>query len=140
MSPHIATHTMKPSHLIGTLLGMALACGSAHAIDCKQAITTPDINHCAKQEQLAVEARLNAAYQKTLKSLNEPDTEIEKYSEMKQKLIQAQRAWVKFRDLDCDAVYAFHAGGTIRTVMFLGCMQRHAEQRIKALDQTYGPR
>ena len=69
-----------------------------------------------------------------LKSLDKPDEELEKYSEMKKKLIVAQRAWVKFREADCAAVYAKSASGTMRTGLFIGCMQSHAEQRIKTLE------
>lgn len=129
---------MKPSTAHGIFALLLLASGTAHAINCKEAITTPDLNHCAKQAQELVEVKLNKVYQQTLKELSQPDSEQEDYSEMKRKLIGAQRAWVKFRELDCDAVYTFHAGGTIRTVMFIGCMQKHAERRIKDLEDTYG--
>jgi uncharacterized protein YecT (DUF1311 family) len=118
--------------LIALLL---LACSaSAAAINCANAITTLDINECASREQAKVEAKLNKVYQRVLKSLDKPDEELEKYSEMKKKLIVAQRAWVKFREADCDAVYAKSASGTMRTVLFIGCMQSHAEKRIKELE------
>lgn len=133
-----ATQTLKPSLIATGFLCLALASGNAPATDCQQAVTTPELNQCAKIEQQKVEAKLNMVYQQVLRTLNEPDTESDKFSEMKQKLIQAQRAWVKFRELDCDAVYSFHAGGTIRTLMFIDCMQEHATQRIKDLEDTYG--
>lgn len=107
---------------------------TSHALNCKKALTTSDINECARAEQKIVEAKLNKTYQRVLKGLDQPDNETEKYSEMKQKLIEAQSAWGQFRKADCDAVYARYAGGTIRSVMFIGCMLQHAEQRIEALE------
>lgn len=107
---------------------------SALALDCNKAITTPEINQCAKFDQDKVEARLNKVYQRVLKTLDKPDTEIEHYSKMKESLIAAQRSWVKFRQADCDAAFEKSASGTIRTVMYIGCMQARAEQRIKELE------
>lgn len=107
---------------------------SALALDCNKAITTPEINQCAKIEQDKIEAKLNKIYQRVLKTLDKPDTEIEYYSKMKESLIAAQRAWVKFREADCDAVFEKNASGTIRTVMYIECMQARAEQRIKELE------
>jgi uncharacterized protein YecT (DUF1311 family) len=57
----------------------------------------------------------------------------------KKSLIAAQRAWVKFREADCNAVYEQWKTGTIRTVMFIECMQKRAETRIKELEE-YQPR
>ncbi|MGO4476938.1 lysozyme inhibitor LprI family protein [Massilia sp. 2TAF26] len=94
-------------------------------------MSTREINECAAIEQKAVEAKLNQAYQRTLKALDDEGNES---IETKKKLIVAQRAWVKFREADCDAVYQRNAGGTIRTVMYIGCMQTHAKERIKALE------
>lgn len=120
-------------HLL-VLLSFIFCIGTAQALDCSKAITTPDINACASVEQKKVEARLNEVYQRIINGLSQPDTETEKYSEMKNTLISAQRAWVKFREADCNAVFTRNASGTIRTVMFIGCMQAHAERRIKDLE------
>ncbi len=115
---------------------MLLCAGApSYALDCKKAVSTLEINECASIAEQKVEAKLNHVYQRVLKSLDQPDTETELYSEMKKKLINAQRAWVKFREADCDAVFQFHASGTIRTVMHIGCMQTHAERRIQDLEE-----
>jgi uncharacterized protein YecT (DUF1311 family) len=110
------------------------SCGSAFALDCGKAITTPEINECASIDQKKVEAKLNKVYQRVLKSLDVPDAPLESYSEMRKSLMVAQRAWVKFREADCNAVYQKHVSGTIRTVMYIGCMHSHAEKRIRELE------
>ncbi len=109
-------------------------CGSSFALDCTKTITTQDVNECALIDQKKVEAKLNKVYQRVLKSLDKPDVPLEPYSEMRQSLIAAQRAWVKFREADCEAVYQKYVSGTIRTVMYIGCIQSHAEKRIKELE------
>ena len=114
-----------------SLLGMG--CTVALALDCKTARSTPEINECASIEQQKVETKLNETYQRIIRSLDQPDTELEKFSQMKSSLIAAQREWGKFRDADCKAVYTFYQGGTIRGLMFTACMQSHAEDRIKDL-------
>jgi len=83
---------------------LAFCASATAAIDCEKAISTIDINECASIEQKQVEVRLNAVYQRVIKSLEHPDNEVERYSEMKASLIAAQRAWVKFREADCHAV------------------------------------
>ncbi|WP_151638821.1 lysozyme inhibitor LprI family protein [Noviherbaspirillum aerium] len=106
---------------------------SAFGLDCSKAITTPDLNQCASIEQKKVEATLNRVYQRVLKSLDDKDAE-QPDAKVRNAFIAAQRAWVKFREADCNAVYQKHAGGSIRTMMHIGCMQNHAEKRIKDLE------
>lgn len=117
-------------------LSAALA-GPAHALDCAQANTTLELNECAARGQKAVEHTLNQTYQQALRSLQQPDTETEKFSATRQKLIEAQRAWVKFREADCEAVYLQYLSGSIRNLMFIGCMQKHAERRIDDLKAVF---
>lgn len=103
---------------------------SANAVaDCKNAKTTVEMNECTAEEQQVVEKKLNEVYQRLLKQLGD--------TELKQKIVIAQRAWVKFREADCKALYTKYADGSIRTDMFLTCMQTHAEQRIKGLEENF---
>jgi uncharacterized protein YecT (DUF1311 family) len=111
---------------------LALWSTSSFALDCKNAVTTPDINECAAAGQKQIEAKLNQTYQGVLKSLDDD-------KETKKALVAAQRAWVKFREADCKAVYQRSSGGTIRTVMYIGCMQNRAETRIKELEDYTQP-
>ncbi len=116
---------------------ITLACASqlALALDCSKASNTLEINECASIEQKKVEAKLNAVYQRVMKFLDKQiaDGDLDKAS--KTTLIEAQRAWLKFREADCSAVYQYHIAGTIRNVMHIGCMQTHTERRIKDLEE-----
>jgi uncharacterized protein YecT (DUF1311 family) len=111
---------------------------SALAIDCSNAVTTPDMNECASLNQKKVEAKLNQVYQKVMKDLDKPDSEGEKYSEYRKTLLEAQRAWIKFRDADCNAIYTYYESGSIRNLMAISCKQKHAERRIKDLEEYLG--
>jgi uncharacterized protein YecT (DUF1311 family) len=107
---------------------LAVCATSSFALDCDKAVSTSDINECARIGQEKVEKQLNVVYQDVLKTTAAPDA-----AEERKALIAAQRAWVKFREADCKAVYQKWAGGTIRGVMYTGCMQNRAETRIKEL-------
>ncbi|MET0380180.1 MAG: lysozyme inhibitor LprI family protein, partial [Spongiibacteraceae bacterium] len=107
-------------------LALLLAAASAHALDCKNAVTTPDMNACAAREQKEVEADLNRVYQRVLKTVSAP--------KVRTQFVAAQRLWVKFREADCQTVYQQHADGSMRTLVYLGCMQNRATTRIKELE------
>ncbi len=117
------------------LLALSLLSSNLYATDCKNTVNTQEINQCAKIDQEKTEAKLNATYQQAIKSLSNPDDEYTKYSEIKSSLILAQKAWIKFRKADCNTVYLQNKDGTIRTAMYISCMQERAEQRIKELNQ-----
>ncbi|MFC5458484.1 lysozyme inhibitor LprI family protein [Massilia niabensis] len=118
------------------LLLLSAHAGPSFALDCNKRLTTVELNECASKEKDKVEAKLNSTYQRIMKSLSrpDPDTDSEQRSRMKKSLISAQRAWVTFREADCDAVYEKHADGTIRNLMYISCLQRHAEKRVKDLE------
>ena len=52
------------------LFALATACAPALALDCKNAMNTPEMNECAALEQKAVEAKLNQVYRRVIKSLD----------------------------------------------------------------------
>jgi uncharacterized protein YecT (DUF1311 family) len=102
----------------------------AEDVNCDNAMTTHDINLCADAELQKVEKNLNVVYQRVMAALAKAEDPT-----VRTQLLEAQRAWVKFREADCDAVYSHHQGGTMRTVMHIGCMQQHAERRIADLEE-----
>ena len=114
-----------------------ILCSNAFAIDCEKAMSTPDINECARIDQEKVEKNLNTVYRRVLKQIEDisknPETEAQ--ADLKKTFIEAQRLWVKFREADCQNVYKFNSGGTTRGLAFISCMQSRAEQRIKELGE-----
>ncbi|MCY0963799.1 lysozyme inhibitor LprI family protein [Parathalassolituus penaei] len=114
---------------------LLMASSSSMALDCNNATTTLDMNECAAQEQQVVEARLNEVYRNVMKHLEGNE---DHYPEVRAKLLEGQRAWIKFREADCEAQYILHQDGTMRNLVHIGCMQSHAEQRIKSLQAFIG--
>ena len=94
-----------------------------------------DLNECASIDLKKVEAKLNLVYQRVLKSTEKDYASEGNYADVKKTFINAQRAWIKFREADCDAVYQRNIGGTIRTLAHLGCMRSHALKRIEELEE-----
>ncbi|MPQ55342.1 lysozyme inhibitor LprI family protein [Duganella sp. FT27W] len=123
-----------PKPLLTLVLTMALGLGgaSAQALDCANAASTPDMNECAARTQKAAEANLNATYSRVLKTVTE--------RKVRTQFVAAQRLWIKYREADCKTVQALYGTGTIRTVMYLGCLQNRAETRTRELDMLQGDR
>lgn len=101
---------------------------------CQKAEGTIQINECMKGELEKVEKKLNDKYKKTLKALSAPDEDSWKYSISKKAVIESQRAWVKFRDKDCEAEETM-TNGTGTASWYMDCMIDHANTRIKRLDE-----
>lgn len=120
-------------HLIYFLFSLFVS--EAFALDCEKATSTRDINECARIDQEKTEKLLNEVYTRVLEQIEilSKDPENESQKDLKKRFIEAQRLWVKFREADCNNVYTYWSGGTIRGVMFISCMQARAEQRIKEL-------
>ncbi|GKX58971.1 lysozyme inhibitor LprI family protein [Leminorella grimontii] len=102
-------------------------------VDCNNAMTTPELNACAEKTFNEADKKLNQAYQALMKTLSQPDEDGLPYSKVKSNLREGQRAWVTFRQKDCDAVFALHSGGTIRSVMYWGCMTDRTSKRTEEL-------
>lgn len=101
---------------------------------CMNANGTIEINECMQDELEKVEKKLSAKYQKTLKALSVPNEVGWKYSSSKKAVMESQRAWVKFRDKDCEAEETM-TNGTGTASWYIDCKINHANTRIKRLDE-----
>jgi uncharacterized protein YecT (DUF1311 family) len=74
-----------------------------------------------------VDKELNSVYNKLIKKLNETD---------KKNLVEAQKAWIKFRDLDCkfQSQDPGDGGGPYENKMKIDCLVRKTRDRIKELE------
>jgi uncharacterized protein YecT (DUF1311 family) len=97
-------------------------------INCGKFTTQMDLNKCAMDNLKSADKALNNVYQALIAKQDGAAT--------KQRLKQAQRAWIAFRDHEC----AFEVGpqvggGTIWPTEFGGCMEEITATRIRALRQ-----
>jgi uncharacterized protein YecT (DUF1311 family) len=129
-----------------TLIAMlTLAMGSARAaeeekpIDCANAVSTYEMNACADKDFTAADAELNRVYAEALKSVPEMATEHPYDAKSWEQALRAsQRAWVAFRDAECqNHVAMFWSGGSGATAEIIGCMEEKTKVRIKELKERY---
>jgi uncharacterized protein YecT (DUF1311 family) len=95
-------------------------------IDCSKAVSTPELKYCAEQSYKAADKRLNQVYQKVISTLS---------SEPKQKLIDAQLAWIEFRDNNCSFETYGSRDGTAYQIFWSGCLERLTKQRTTDLEE-----
>lgn len=88
---------------------------------------------CFEQIQHYDDDRLNEVYKELIRELTKRGKKNPEYIKAKEQLIRAQRQWIKFRDMDCMAVYTRYPGdGTPQSgknPKHGVCMMEHTHQR-----------
>lgn len=84
------------------------------------------MNMCARQRFDLADSALNSQYRQTLKTLQQAADQ--------QRLREAQRAWIAFRDKDCLAVTGPRAeSGSIWPLQHFSCLEKHTLRRTQDL-------
>jgi uncharacterized protein YecT (DUF1311 family) len=134
-----STQTTQSGHDVTKSLCLTLfllAFNLARAQDpCVTQRNTLEMNQCATQTLKKADAELNAVYRKVILKFSTPDEPGIPYSEFKKQIVDAQRAWITFRDKDCNAVLAINSPGTISFVIQAGCLQSRTEHRTTELSE-----
>ena len=112
---------------LGLILVAALT-SAARADECDNAMDQSTMNACADQSFKKADAELNTVYKK-LQSRKNDDAEAAKL------LIAAERAWVAFRDAECEFDAADNLGGSIYPMIYSGCLERLTQARIDQLNR-----
>ncbi len=138
---------MLPNHLLMGLLlvvamvanATALRADETQKIDCETATATTELNACADQDFEAADAELNTIYGEALKAIPEMAGEAPYDAQGWEGALRAsQRAWVAYRDAECnDHVAMFWTGGTGATADIIGCKADMTRARTKALKERY---
>jgi len=102
---------------------------------CATQANTIEINECLTQRLKDRDKTLNAEYQSLLRRLKPSDTFDDKtdYPRARRHLIDSQRAWITFRDNDCQGRFVLYELGTIRVAVVLSCQIEHTERRTRDL-------
>ncbi len=123
---------MRSSGLIQRLAG-AVAAGFAiihfpaptlAGFDCQQPATQAEINTCAVISAKKADQALNQTYQKLKATLSSHQDKL---------LLDAQLAWIQFRDGHCALERSFEEGGTLSITTQLDCVKRMSDVREKEL-------
>lgn len=100
---------------------------------CADPQTQAEMTQCAANAYKAADAVLNQVYPKLMATLDEDE---------KAELKAAQNAWLKYRDTNCDFVADQYKGGTMRPMIYAGCLEdltkkRTAELRAQIKDRSH---
>jgi len=114
--------------LILIVVVMTMSAGFAQqkkkANPCDSAQNQTEMNICAEKEYKAADATLNKVYAQLMSKLED---------EHKVKLKEAELAWIKFRDANCEFQAFPNMGGTIYPLVYSGCLTATTLDRIKEL-------
>jgi len=91
--------------------------------NCVSQATQLDMNVCSYRDYLRADIKLNETWKATFKAGSPVAT----------KLLEAQRAWIAFRDAQCDAAGERYAGGTMQALATNGCLIELTKRRIEDL-------
>ncbi len=115
---------MDMSIIIATLL---LAAGNPCA-----GSTTPEVEQCLAADLARADTELNRYYAAAVTRLTK-----EQGKTALAKLRASERAWIAYRDAECDAVYEWWGQGTIRGATALGCRTRITKARTMVIWQNW---
>jgi uncharacterized protein YecT (DUF1311 family) len=114
-------------------------------IDCANAMTQADMNICANKDYETADLALNAVYKKTVVAMKEKDRELGEidanYVGAVDALKKAQRAWIDYRDGQCDLAGFEARGGSMEPMLVSGCLADLTKKRtdeLKALIEGPG--
>ena len=95
---------------------------------CKDMKTQRELNECLASAYGEAERGLHALYQ-SVKSKLHPAAVT--------KLQAAERAWIRYRDSNCEAEAGLYEGGSIQPAVRWGCLERVTRARIAELHVIY---
>ena len=93
---------------------------------CGDAATQYEANQCANKEYLAADAELNKVYKQLTEKLDDAQ---------RARLKDAETAWLKYRDSNCEYESSFYLGGSIRPAIHSFCLARMTSERTDELKQ-----
>ena len=101
----------------------------AHAaLDCANANDQATMNQCAGLDYKAADNELNAVYKQITGRLKDN-------AEATKLLVDAQRAWIGFRDAECTFSSSGVSGGSVYPWVYSSCLTGVTKVRVEALKQ-----
>lgn len=102
--------------------------------NCAEPTTQADMNICASRDYEAADKALNAQYQSVRKILTERDSAASDLDKgAVDALVAAQRAWIAYRDANCDAVGFQARGGSMEPMLVSSCLAEMSRNRAEEL-------
>jgi uncharacterized protein YecT (DUF1311 family) len=88
--------------------------------------TQRGLDACAGVARDKADAALNGVYKEIVARLADDAAETKR-------LIEAEKAWIAFRDAECTFANSSNAGGSIYPMVYSGCLSRLTKARTKEL-------
>ena len=96
--------------------------------------SNPGVSNCTVIAIAAANQRLNQVYAGALNTLEHPGSNSAPYdAEIPKRLVDAERAWIAFRDSECNYKSAIALGGTGEGYAFVACIYEQTKARVRAL-------
>jgi uncharacterized protein YecT (DUF1311 family) len=117
--------------ILGATFAVAQKDNKAHIADeavCTEANTQAEMNTCLANAYKSADEELNRIYF-DIKKKQTPAIDAS--------LKTAQRAWIQYRDANCNAAAALYEGGTIQPSARYECLRRTTRARIDELQRIY---
>ena len=89
---------------------------------CASVVITSNLTTCLSDAQKTADGEMNLLYSDIRRRVNSRRDDL-------QRLVDAQRAWLKYRDASCAAERDLYNGGTARWPAFYGCIEALTRQR-----------
>lgn len=113
--------------ILSGILGLAPVYAADNTTDCSDADNQIEMNDCAAKAYQIADQQLNMAYKQAQKHFDKGGQE---------KLKEAQKQWISYRDAQC-AVEAYDSeGGSIQPVIINNCLERLTVQQAENVRQT----
>lgn len=112
--------------------------GTAYAVgpklDCSNAQTQAEMTECAVNDFDAADKALNAQWKRTRAAMVETDANLDADQKGAEKaLLKGQRAWIDYRDGQCEAEGFSARGGTLEPMLVASCKAHLTDLRTKEL-------
>ncbi|MCJ8055234.1 lysozyme inhibitor LprI family protein [Shinella curvata] len=123
------------------LLSASVSAAQEADIDCENAMTQMEMNICADRDYKDADVALNAAYKKALSAARETDDDVrdlgENYVGAVDALKRAQRAWIGYRDGQCEFAGFGARGGSMEPLLVSSCLADLTRKRTDELKAGY---
>lgn len=126
------------------IFAAVLLAGATPALACVDPVTQLDMNLCAHRDYERADTALNAQWRKAVAIMKGRDKDAgvptDKRPTYSAALLDAQRAWLRYRDSECRVQGYAMRGGSAESMVISGCLTDLTNKRIqqlKDLEQGY---
>lgn len=109
------------------------------ALDCENAMTQADMNQCAFEDYQVADAELNVQWKKSAAAMRLRDENFESEYDTRsgyfETMLEAQRAWLAYRDAHCRSEGYFARGGSMEPLLVSSSLAHLTRLRTTQLSE-----